>query len=232
MGTGDGDAKSKRAAITDQTQAGNMMVFFRALPTGTKAAAVMAPPGPKATAKAQSEYHNQQRAAYDDTAPALVQMVPEIGEQAAEAELNGRFRGVLAMARGMVTGSRANSSTSAASVDDAAPTAVDSIAAHAASRTRPRPPDTTATTRPAPQHPVQRTPTPRRPSFQSGHAAAGPAATTTAAAPTAGHGNRIRQTAVRGTRQISPNVPPFRQPVRRHTARRDVKGLRRRQRPR
>ena len=116
VGTGEGDAKSKRAAITDQTQAGNMIGFFSALPTGTKAAAVMAPPGPKATAKTQSEYHNQQRAAYDDTAPVLVQMVPKIGEQAAEAELNGRFRGVLAMGRGMVTGSRANSSTSGANI--------------------------------------------------------------------------------------------------------------------
>ena len=103
VGKGDGDGKSKRVAITDQTQAGSMMGLFTTLPPGTKPAAVMAPPGPKATAQAQSEYHNQQRAAYDSTTPVLVQIVPEICEQAAEAELNGRFRGVLAMASGIST---------------------------------------------------------------------------------------------------------------------------------
>ena len=91
------------------------MGFFPILPPGSTATAATAPPGPKATAKTQSEYHNQRRAAYDPAAPVLVQMVPEIGEQAAEVELSGRFRGVLAMARGMVTGSLANSSTSGAS---------------------------------------------------------------------------------------------------------------------
>ena len=109
VGAGDGDGKSKRAAITEQTQAGS-------LPPGTKATAVLAPPGPKATAKTQPDYHNQQRAAYDATAPVLAQMVPEIGEQVAEIELSGCFRGALAMARGMVTGSRTNSSTSGASI--------------------------------------------------------------------------------------------------------------------
>ena len=40
----------------------------------------------------------------------------------------------------------------ATAVDDAAPTVVDNIAAHAAGRKRPRPADTTATARPATQH--------------------------------------------------------------------------------
>ena len=113
---GVGDGKHKRVAITEKTQAGNMM-GFHSLPPGTKAAAAPPPPpGQKATTQAQSDYQNSPRAAYDATAPALVQMVPEICEQAAESELSGRFRGVLAITRGMVTGSRANSSTSGASI--------------------------------------------------------------------------------------------------------------------
>ena len=86
-----GDGKSERVTITDKTQAGNMKGFFHSLPPGVKAAAAPLPPGPKATAQAQSEYHNAQRTAYDATAPVLVQMVPEIAEQAAESELSGRF---------------------------------------------------------------------------------------------------------------------------------------------
>ena len=112
------DGKTKRVAITEKTQAGSMMGFFHSLPPGTKAAAAPPPPGPKAAIQTQSDYHNAQRAAYDATTPVLVlvQIVPEIREQAAESELPGRFRGVLAMARGMVTGSRGNSSTSGASI--------------------------------------------------------------------------------------------------------------------
>ena len=114
--SGDDKPQPKRVTITDNTQAGHMLGFFPRLPTGTTAAAVAPPPGPKAAAKTQSEYHNRRREAYDATAPVLVQMVPEIGEQAADSELTGRFRGVLAMARGMVTGSRANASTSGTSI--------------------------------------------------------------------------------------------------------------------
>ena len=114
---GVGDGKPKRVTITEKTQAGNMRGFFRSLPPGTKAAVAPPPPGPKAAIQAaQSDYQNSPRTAYDATVPVLVQMVPEIGEQAAESELSGRFRGVLAMARGMVTGSRANSSTSGANI--------------------------------------------------------------------------------------------------------------------
>ena len=115
-GSGDDKLPSKRVTITSSTQAGNMLGFFAGLPTGTTATPVAPPPGPKAAAKTQSEYHNRRREAYDATAPVLVQMVPEIGEQAADTELTGRFRGVLAMARGMVTGSRANASTSGTSI--------------------------------------------------------------------------------------------------------------------
>ena len=76
VGPGDDDDKSKRTTITGQTQAGNMKGFFPPLPMGTTAAAVVAPPGPKATAKTQSEYDNHRRAAYADKTPVLVQMVP------------------------------------------------------------------------------------------------------------------------------------------------------------
>ena len=115
-GAGAGDGKIKRVTITEKTQAGSMMGFFHSLPPGTKATAVPPPPGPKATVLTQSDYHNSPRAAYDITATVLVQMVPEIGEQAADSELSGRFRGVLTMVRGMVIGSRANASTNGASI--------------------------------------------------------------------------------------------------------------------
>ena len=117
-GTGSGDDKPppKRVTITGSTQAGNMLGYFAGLPKGAAATPVAPPPGPKAAAKTQSEYHNRRREAYDATAPVLLQMVPEIGEQAADAELTVRFRGVLAMARGMVTGSRANATTSGTSI--------------------------------------------------------------------------------------------------------------------
>ena len=85
------DGKPKRVTITEKTQAGNMRGFFHSLPPGTKAAAALPPPGPKATTQAQSDYQNSPREAYDATAPVLVQMVPEIAEQAAESELSGRF---------------------------------------------------------------------------------------------------------------------------------------------
>ena len=110
------DGKPKRVTITDKTQAGNMEGFFHRLPAGTRAPSAPPPPGPTAAAQTQSGYHNAQREAYNRTAPVLVQMVPEIAEQAADSELSGRFRGVLAMARGMVTGARANSSTSGAHI--------------------------------------------------------------------------------------------------------------------
>ena len=62
-------------------------------------------------------YHNSPQEAYNGATPVLVKMVPEIATQAADAsELSGRFRGVLAMARGMLTGARANSSTSGAHI--------------------------------------------------------------------------------------------------------------------
>ena len=115
-GSGDGKPPPKRVTITGSTQAGNMLGYFAGLPKGAAATPVAPPPGPKAAAKTQSEYHNRRREAYDATAPVLLQMVPEIGEQAADAELTVRFRGVLAMARGMVTGSRANATTSGTSI--------------------------------------------------------------------------------------------------------------------
>ena len=116
-GAGAGDGKTKRVAITEKMQAASMMGFFHSLPPGTKATAVPPPPGPKASAQTQSDYHNAQWVAYDSTTPVRVQMVlSEIGEQAAESELSGCSRGALAMARGMVTGSRANSPTSGASI--------------------------------------------------------------------------------------------------------------------
>ena len=67
--SGDDKSQPKRVTITDNTQAGHMLGFFPRLPTGTKAVAVAPPPGPKAAAKAQSEYHNRRREAYDATAP-------------------------------------------------------------------------------------------------------------------------------------------------------------------
>ena len=114
--SGAGDGQPKRGADTDKTQAGNIEGFFLKLPPGTKAPSAPPPPGPKAAAQTQSDYHNTPRGAYDGTTPVLVQMVPEIATQAADSELSGRFRGVLTMARGMVTGARANSSTSGAHI--------------------------------------------------------------------------------------------------------------------
>ena len=116
--SGGGDGQTKRVAITDKTQAGNMEGFFHfhRLPPGTRAPSAPPPPGPKAAAQTQPDYHNTPRVAYDGTIPVLVQMVPEIATQAADSELSGRFRGILAMARGMVTGARANSPTSGAHI--------------------------------------------------------------------------------------------------------------------
>ena len=114
--SGAGDGKSKRAAITDKTQAGNMEGYFHRLPPGTRAPPAPPPPGPKASAQTQPDYHNTPCVAYDGTISVLVQVVPEIATKAADSELSGRFRGILAMARGMVTGAWANASTSGAHI--------------------------------------------------------------------------------------------------------------------
>ena len=113
---GAGGGKPKRVPVTSETQAGNMRGFFPPLPLGERAPSALPPPGPKASQRTQSLYRNAPRTVYDPTTPVLVQMVPEISEQAANAELSGRFRGALGMARGMVTGSRPNSSTSGSSI--------------------------------------------------------------------------------------------------------------------
>ena len=83
----------------DETQAGHLDGFFPKLAPGTKAPAVQPPPGPTAATQTQSTFTNMPRNAYDGTTAVLVQRVPEIATQAADSELSGRFRGVLAMAR-------------------------------------------------------------------------------------------------------------------------------------
>ena len=112
--SGAGGGASKRVTIKEKTQAGHLDRFIPKLPPGTKAPSAPPPLGPKATTQTQLTFRNEPRGAYDGTTPVLVQMAPEIATQAADSELSGRFRRVLAIPRGQATGARANASTSGA----------------------------------------------------------------------------------------------------------------------
>ena len=85
------------------------------------------PPSPAAPAKAteaitegwvldqQQQYVNTERPAYDGTTPIIEQMLPEIAN-ADENTKNTSMRDALAIARGYVTGVRANGSTTGAAL--------------------------------------------------------------------------------------------------------------------